>query len=431
MKKLIYLIRSSKKLITGIFWVGLGSVLSSVSVYICSLIVSRFLGIQIYGKYSIIQANVYTFSNIASAGLGITVTKFVAEYRDFDKKKCGDVISTCKFISLITSIFFALIIFTSSSYYATYILKDKTIIGLLRIASLYVLFTTMNANQIGALAGLELFNKVAYLNLFQGIFNIVTMLIFTYLFGITGSVLALSFSSFLLWFYNYVILKKVYKEKQIIIDTSKLMIDKSITYNFLFPAALCGIVSGVMTWGSTNLIATLKNGYTELAMYNAANSYKIIILYIPNLIGRVIMPALSNSKGGNRVKQYHILVKVNFIVNILISSFIGIFVITNSRFFFRIYGKDFYNNNILMTVIVIGAFFDVIINLILQLLVVNNKMWSQLLVIIIRYLSLIIITYILRDELGGLALGLGYMASTIINFIYYIIYYLIKYEKGR
>ncbi|RAN85939.1 hypothetical protein B5P41_32195, partial [Bacillus sp. SRB_28] len=111
------------------------------------------------------------------------------------------------------------------------------------------------------------------------------------------------------------------------------------------------------------------------------------------------------------------------------STSIGFFVIAYSKFFFGIYGNGFYNHNDLMTVVIIGAILDVITNLVFQLLVVDNKMWSQFLVIVLRYLTLIIITIIFRNDLGGMALGLGYLGSTSINLIYYLFYYLTKYKR--
>lgn len=428
MKHILNLIKKNKKLIWGILWVGLGSVISSASVYLSSLIIARLLGIEMYGKYAIIQSNVYTFAAIASAGLGITATKFVSQYRDSNKEKCAQVISTMRVISLITSIAFTAIVIGASSYYATNVLKDSSIISLLKVAAFYILFTTLNAFQIGTLLGFELFNKVARVNLVQGIFNIVMTTICTLLFGIMGAIFALSLSSFLIWIYNHIILKKIYKEKEIsITKTNKL--DMDITYGFLLPAALCGIISGVITWGSTNLIVTLKDGYNELAMYNAANNYKIIILYIPNLIGRVMLPTLSNYKSMQDKQRYNSLVKVNFAINIAMSGIVGLIIVVNSKLFFGLYGNDFYDHSTLMTVIIIGAMLDVISNLILQLLVIENKMWSQFTVVALRYLTLFLVTFAFRDSLGGVALGLGYMVSTIVNLVYYVVYYFNRYKR--
>lgn len=430
MKYLLALFKKNQKIIKGILWIGLGSVISSASVYVSALIIARVLGMEMYGKYAIIQSNVYTFATIASAGLGITVTKFVSQYRNSNKEKCAEVISNLRIISLMTSIMFTVIIIGFSSYYATHILKDSEIIILLRIAAFYVLFTTLNAFQVGALLGFELFKKVARVNLFQGIFNIVITSMFTLLFGITGAIFALTFSSFLLWIYNYVMLKKIYKDKDISL-TIVNKFDREITYGFLLPAALCGIVSGIITWGSTNLIVTLKDGYNELAMYNAANNYKTIILYIPNLIGRVVLPTLSNYKSTQKKHRYNSLVKANFAINIAISAFVGAVIVINSKLFFGLYGNDFYDHNTLMIVIIIGAILDVTTNLIFQLLVVENKMWSQFLVIVLRYSALLIVTFAFKDTLGGLALGLGYMVSTIVNLLYYIIYYLTRSNRKR
>src|ERR1035437_5586151 len=77
------------RLAHGVFWSFSGTVVARALGLIASIIVARLLGRGAYGELGIIQSTVGMFGLFAGFGMGITATKFVAEYRKTDPEQIG------------------------------------------------------------------------------------------------------------------------------------------------------------------------------------------------------------------------------------------------------------------------------------------------------------------------------------------------------
>src|ERR1035441_10583236 len=77
------------RLAKGAFWSLLGTVLSRSLSVVSSILVARMLGKVGMGELGIIQGTVGILSAFAGLGMGLTATKFVAEYRTKDPKCAG------------------------------------------------------------------------------------------------------------------------------------------------------------------------------------------------------------------------------------------------------------------------------------------------------------------------------------------------------
>src|SRR5580658_7469795 len=80
------------RLARGVFWSLVGAVLARGLGVASSIIVARALGIAAFGEFTMIQSTVGLFGTFAGLGLGVTVTKYVAELRESDPVRCGRVI---------------------------------------------------------------------------------------------------------------------------------------------------------------------------------------------------------------------------------------------------------------------------------------------------------------------------------------------------
>ncbi len=145
------------RFIDGVKWSFLASVISQGSVFASSIIVARLLGTKLFGEIGIIQSTVGMLSAVAGVGLGSTATKYVSQFRISDPKKTGKIIGLCSTIAWVTSLLFSVGLLFFAPLLATHSLNNPDITNQLRIASIYVLFFTINGYQLGALIGFECF----------------------------------------------------------------------------------------------------------------------------------------------------------------------------------------------------------------------------------------------------------------------------------
>ena len=98
---------TTSKLKWGIFWNVFGSVGSKVLVMLASILTARILGADRNGEFGMINNTVGMFSTFAALGLGTTATRFVVEFKENKKERCGNVIAMAFFIALASSLIFA------------------------------------------------------------------------------------------------------------------------------------------------------------------------------------------------------------------------------------------------------------------------------------------------------------------------------------
>src|SRR5271170_3044171 len=77
----------------GIVWSLTGAIVSRGFLLAASVVCARFLGKEGFGALGMIQSTAGMFGIFAGLGLGLTATKYVAEFRRQDPEKAGRILA--------------------------------------------------------------------------------------------------------------------------------------------------------------------------------------------------------------------------------------------------------------------------------------------------------------------------------------------------
>ena len=141
----------------GAFWSLAGTIISRGLNLLSSVIVARFLGKIGFGELGMLQSTVGMFGVFAGLGLGMTATKYVAEFREKDKPKTGRIIALSSLVAFITGGLTTFVLLIIAPWLATKTLSASHLAHPLRIAAGLLFFGAINGAQTGALAGFEAF----------------------------------------------------------------------------------------------------------------------------------------------------------------------------------------------------------------------------------------------------------------------------------
>src|SRR6516165_235420 len=86
------------RLARGAVWSFVGAVVSRGCGLLSSILVARMLGKTGFGELGILQSSVGLFATFAGFGLGLTSTKYVAEFRLKDPARAGRVIGVSSIV---------------------------------------------------------------------------------------------------------------------------------------------------------------------------------------------------------------------------------------------------------------------------------------------------------------------------------------------
>src|ERR1035437_1760311 len=143
----------------GAVWSLIGAVISQGSNLAASVITARLLGREQFGEYGMIQSTVGMLGVFAGLGLGVTATKYVAEFRTLNPERAGRIIALGCAVAIVLGGLLALCLLAYAPVLAAKTLHAPGLADELRIASLLLFFNALNGAQTGALSGLEALDR--------------------------------------------------------------------------------------------------------------------------------------------------------------------------------------------------------------------------------------------------------------------------------
>ena len=73
--------------------------------------------------------------------------------------------------------------------------------------------------------------------------------------------------------------------------------ESRILSEICLPAVLANTAAGPVMWFTNTMLVNQPSGYAEMGVLNAANQWRTAILFLPGLIGQVVLPLLSSLQG--------------------------------------------------------------------------------------------------------------------------------------
>jgi len=282
------------RLAKGVFWSMAGAVISRGLMLCATVLVARMLGKAGYGELGMIQSTVGMLGVFAGFGLGLTATKYVAEFRKNDPERVGRIIGISGLFATGTGGFMALGLLVFAPWLAESI-NAPHLDGVLRIGALILFINALNGAQTGALSGFEAFKTIAYVNLFVGLISFPILISGAYFGGLNGAVWALAINLCLNWLFNHIALRKEARRHNVSFTFKNLSQELPLIWRFTLPATLSGIMVGPANWACRALLANEPNGYAEIGTLTAALVFQIMLLFVGSMLGAPLLSMLSNA----------------------------------------------------------------------------------------------------------------------------------------
>jgi O-antigen/teichoic acid export membrane protein len=287
---------SSRELAIRAVWSILGSGTARVLALASSIIVGRLLGKTGMGEMAVVLGTANTVEIIATLGLGITTTKFVAQYRTVEPRLVGSVANVARGLGWASGVTAALGFALLAPLIANNLLASPDLTWSLRIVSASLPFTVSTAIETGILGGLEAFRVLAKRQLLVSTLSIILIPPGIIMGGVAGASAAVTLGSMLGWFVTRTTADSVIRECGITAGDAPKRFPYREFFNFAFPAYLAGSIGAPITWITTAMLVNREGGYAEMGALNAASSWQFALLFLPNALASVFLPALTRAQ---------------------------------------------------------------------------------------------------------------------------------------
>ena len=107
-----------KRLASGAIWSFTGTAIAKLIVLIASIFCARILGKELFGEFGMVRSTINMFVVLGSAGLGITATKYIAEYRYTQKERVASIYLLTTVFAVVTGLIVTIAILLLADYLA-------------------------------------------------------------------------------------------------------------------------------------------------------------------------------------------------------------------------------------------------------------------------------------------------------------------------
>ena len=386
-----------RRMASGTMWSLLGStgkILALVAGFICA----RILGKEVFGQFSILRSTINTFLVLGSTGLGLTATKYISEYLGKDNAHVVSIYKLTVKAALVLALVISVLVFIFSDTISEILLHKAELSPILKLCSVILFVTSFNIAQNGILSGFENFRAMAVNTIIGSTVELVLMVIGSKYYGITGAMVGFGLGWFTIMVCNRVSIQKTVNKLGFTLrDSGVWKEDYALLLSFTLPATLASILVLPVIWYCKTLLTGIPGGYGEVAIYEAANQWRIILMFIPTTVSQIMLPILSSLSGKNDKRQYNKALYLNVLLNGAIALIVAIVVYFCKDLFMSFYGKEF-DNSTPLSILIFSTIFTSISNTLALSISSRAKMWVNFWFNVVLAVSLIVCTFVLLDR---------------------------------
>ncbi len=329
------------RFMNGAFWSLAGAVASRAPTLLGSIVAARMLGITSFGELGIVQNTVLLFGTFAGLGLGLTATKYVAEYRASAPDRAGRHIGLSLIATLAASFVMALPFILLAPWLATHLLGAPSLALDLQIAAGLLFFSALNGTQNGILAGFEAFRMVAQVNVVRAVLSLALLTMGVMLGGVFGGVLGLVGAEAAGSFIGYLAIKRETRRAGIRTQYRNLGGEMPVLWTFSLPALLSSMATLPAIWAANLLLVRQPDGYAAMGLFTAANKWSLLILFIPTSVANIVLPMLANLRGAGDDQAFRRVFHANVLVGLGCTLVPGALIAAFAVPIMALYGGDY------------------------------------------------------------------------------------------
>lgn len=415
----------------GTYWAFFSTVITRIFHLITSVLIARLLGKNDYGVYGLIQSTI-NIGLMFGFAMGGTLSKYVAEFKHKDKLKTSRIIALFNRVVVFISILTIVVFISFSSSIANNIYNKSGMDNLLITAGILVFVSIINSVQIGTIAGFENFKGITQINTCLAVGTIIFSVPFVYFWGVQGAIFASILTTIVSCFLSFYILKVELKKHNINVNTRqhKYMDELYIIWEFTIPNMISALFIVSATWISNTILVNENNGYAELGLFNAANQWRQLIAFLPQILATVTLPILSETYGRENKEDFYRAFRMNLRLTWSYALPMTIFVILFRNPISYLFGSQFSGMTSMMILLMITAFVNILSSVISTAMLSMGNIWPMSLFNLFWGMILVLSTYSLAQFHGGFGLSIAYLLATSLMTVGQIIYIEFTMKQG-
>lgn len=365
----------ARRFLAGAWWSVVGSVFTNVLTLATMMYIARTLGKQTYGQFIVIQSTLAMIAVFSGVAIGTTATRYVAQLKHSDRPRLGKILVLAERTVLVFGLAAALLLALASALIAEGPLHAPGIAVPLALAAASVFFSAMDNYQKSVLIGAEAMRAFAIGSMIGAVASVPILIVSAMQYGLNGVATALVAVALIQFLVSRRQMNRVLATLNIERPARGCGGEWRVLRDFTLPALFGGILVAPAHWVCQALLTGLPGGYAELAVLGVAMQWFNVMIFLPSLAGRVVLPILTEHFVSGHRGQSAKVIKLAMISNIIAAAPVAIVIAIISPYIMNTYGADFRGGTSALALIGLVAVLYVSALPAGQILAAADRMW--------------------------------------------------------
>ena len=360
-KKMLARIQSDdawSRLLRGMGWMLIGSVLARGLSIIGAIYVARILAVDAFGGFGVVHNTMLMVGTLLGSGIGLTATKFIASNISRRMELASAILLVTSQAGWLCGILASLVLYFSAPWMAEVVLADDSLIEPLRFGILFCFSNVMAQVQSGQLAGFEKFRQISESAIIGGIASVPLQVAGAWYGGIPGALLGLGVAEFFrcMW-----LLRCIRTEQRLQhLEGGAGWEHWKTIFSFGIPASIAGALVIPLQWWCVAIVAHQESGYHEIGLYHATQIYRNALVFLATQSFGAVVSVLSSAWAINDLGGVRRSLSKSSMLAFAATSFCSIGMIIVGPFAMAIFGKGFAGQEALLWILAAGAPFQAV-----------------------------------------------------------------------
>jgi O-antigen/teichoic acid export membrane protein len=265
---------------------------------------------------------------------------------------------------------------------------------------------------MGALAGLESYRTLGFAGIASGLMYVAVSVTAAKIAGLNGAVAGVALSGLLQAALLWQAVRVEARRQGIPLQIAGLGAEAGILLRFAIPAALNGFIQVPALWASNAFLARQEEGYALLALFTAANNFRIIVLFLPNIVNNVSMSLLNYQKGLHDNRRYRRVFWTNLAATLCVVVCGALAVALVGRWLLSWFGPGFSQGYSTLLVLMVVTLLESASTALFQVIQSRERIWWSVGAVFLPcYGTIAAVAWWLTPGYGALGLALAHFAG--------------------
>ena len=401
-----------RRIVGNSFWSVAGSGTAKAFVLLALLLTARLLGKELNGQFGFIRATALAFVAFSSFGIGIAMTKHIAELFQTDRERTARIIGLGFGFSFISAFLVATLFWFAAPWLCEERLHAPHLLVDMRIGAVLLFFITFVSAQVGVMMGFQDFRGLAMTNFITGIAAVPLYAGGTYFGGLRGALLGLLVATFLNVTANSMFIFRNMKRYDIRYSFRGVYREIPLLWSYGLPTVISTVLLSLSTWFCQLTLASQPDGSGESGLYFAAMIFYPVILFLPEQVAAVLLPTLCEMNAQGDAKRYRQTVLYFIFFGLVSTLTLALPLALFSKQVMGLCGSEYETGAMTLVVICATAVVYMIGHTANIVVVSRGKMWFMVTYFVVGVASMMLVSLMLINSgRGALGLALGMLAG--------------------